>query len=259
MTDRHIAQVAERAAMHLPLVAGGDRSADPRYTLTCEAVSSPATDCVTAIDVPDVDEAVSDARAWFKSHGRDAFTWWVGSTAEPTGLVDALLERGMRRYEPEPFLRAMILDAKPPEVAGVEVRRVDNVEDFRKAVELQCDSFGVPPEERREALAHAPARWEEIDVELSPRYLAYREGRAVGMAGMERLETGQAFLLSGCVVEEARGRGVYRALLHRRFADAEERGWLPLVVQAGQMSAPILERCAFETVGRIELVEDHVG
>jgi hypothetical protein len=45
-------------------------------------------------------------------------------------------------------------------------------------------------------------------------------------------------------------------MVRARWLDARELGWLPLVVQAGPMSAPILERVGFRTVGEIRLLDD---
>jgi GNAT superfamily N-acetyltransferase len=119
--------------------------------------------------------------------------------------------------------------------------------------------LAVPAEEREQALSGAADRWRERSTSHAPRYLAYLDGDAVGTAGMEQLETRHAFLLSGCVLPEARGCGVYRALVHHRWADARTFGWLPLVVQAGRLSLPILERCDFRTVGNIQLLEDRAA
>jgi GNAT superfamily N-acetyltransferase len=56
--------------------------------------------------------------------------------------------------------------------------------------------------------------------------------------------------LSGSsVLPAARGRGVYRALVAARWDEAVERHLPALTVQAGVMSAPILERLGFESVG----------
>ena len=54
----------------------------------------------------------------------------------------------------------------------------------------------------------------------------------------------------------ARGQGAYRAILAARWAEVERLGKEGLVIHAGMMSRPILERCGFEVVGQLELFLD---
>jgi predicted acetyltransferase len=63
-------------------------------------------------------------------------------------------------------------------------------------------------------------------------------------------------LFGGATVEPARGRGAYRALVAARAREAQERGTPALVVHAGAMSRPILERLGFEQVSRIDRLLD---
>ena len=56
--------------------------------------------------------------------------------------------------------------------------------------------------------------------------------------------------------EDARGRGAYRALVRARWDAAVERGTPALTVMAGSMSAPILDRLGFATVGEGDGLED---
>jgi hypothetical protein len=58
------------------------------------------------------------------------------------------------------------------------------------------------------------------------------------------------------VLEGMRGRGAYRALLAARWIEAVGLGKPALVIQAGAMSRPILERSGFESLCRIDMLED---
>jgi hypothetical protein len=258
MTD-DLTRLAEDAGALLPPPRGGRRERRPGFTLQFEAVDAPKVNAVHAVRVDDVPAAIAEARAWFAAHGRPRFTWWIGTSARPAGLAERLREAGARRADE---VRAMVLDAEPRGGGdgGLRVRALESLEDYVAAVELQCEAFGVPGDERAQALAGAPAKWREIEAGgTGRRYLAEDGGRPVGMAGMERLEPGPALLVNGCVLEGERGRGAYRALLRARWRDARELGWLPLVVQAGPMSAPILERVGFRTVGALQLLSDEAS
>jgi GNAT superfamily N-acetyltransferase len=71
------------------------------------------------------------------------------------------------------------------------------------------------------------------------------------------MEAGVA-LMGGAVLPEARGRGMYRALVRARWDHAVARGTPLLVVQAGPMSAPVLDGLGFERHGQIRLFADRL-
>ena len=255
MTD-DLTRLAEDAGGLLPESARGARERRPGFTLRYEAVDAPAINAVHGIRVDDVPAAVNEVRAWFAANGRPRFTWWVGTSSRPADLAQQLLEAGAR---PAEVVRAMVLEEEPPGGGpdAPRVRPVETFDDFVTVIEVQCRAFGAEEDERAQALANAPERWERLATEgTGRRYLAEIDGRAIGTGGMERLEPGPALLVNGCVVEEARGRGAYREMIRARWRDARELGWLPLVVQAGPMSAPILERLGFRTVGELQLLSD---
>ena len=63
-------------------------------------------------------------------------------------------------------------------------------------------------------------------------------------------------LISGGVLAEARGHGAYRALVRARWDDAVGAGQHALVVHAGAMSRPILERLGFHAAAEQEVLLD---
>jgi GNAT superfamily N-acetyltransferase len=67
---------------------------------------------------------------------------------------------------------------------------------------------------------------------------------------------GGVALWGGAVVPEARGNGVYRALVRARWDHAVARGTPLLVAQAGPMSGPVLEGLGFRPHGEIQLYCD---
>jgi GNAT superfamily N-acetyltransferase len=60
------------------------------------------------------------------------------------------------------------------------------------------------------------------------------------------------------VLPEARGRGIYRALVRARWDHAAARETPLLVVQAGRMSAPVLDSLGFVRHGEIRLFADRL-
>jgi predicted GNAT superfamily acetyltransferase len=62
---------------------------------------------------------------------------------------------------------------------------------------------------------------------------------------------------AGAVLERARGRGVYRALVRPRWDDAVARGTPALITEANPgTSYPILKRVGFVDVCTIRRLED---
>lgn len=83
-------------------------------------------------------------------------------------------------------------------------------------------------------------------------YLGHHRGRLAG-AGGYALVDGVARLWGAAVLEEFRGRGVYRALVAARVHDARSRGATLAIVHAEQTSSPILRRLGFRKYGERRL------
>ncbi len=73
------------------------------------------------------------------------------------------------------------------------------------------------------------------------------DGRVVG-TGLAVFGAAGLNLFGGAVLADARGRGVYRALVRARWDLAVQLGTPALTVQAGRMSRPVLERLGFEFI-----------
>ena len=147
----------------------------------------------------------------------------------------------------------MVLTEEPPAVDGVEARRVADAAELALASTISATAFGEDEDE---------ANWEErFAAERAghvPRmYLAFADGAAGGCrSGAVRGRAPGGHAHHGGVLAEARGRGAYRALVRARWDEAVEAGQPALVVHAGAMSRPILERLGFEAVAEQEVLLD---
>lgn len=203
--------------------------------------------------------AVETARAWFRNRGRARFAWAVSDTAAPADLVDRLLDLGLQVHDDDPVFAGMVLEHEPPDTPGVEVRRVRSFADMVAAEEIAMESFGLPVEDREATRQGRGERWQRVRRNSSgDDFVALVDGEVVGSAGVSYTRAG-LYLGGGNVVPAARGRGVYRALVRARWDVAVERGTPTLVVQAGQMSRPILERLGFRTVCEARVLLDESG
>ena len=203
----------------------------------------------------EVEERIDAVRGWFREQGRAEFVWWVGDSATPDDLDERLLAAGAAPWE-DGVIAMMLCTEATPEIAGVEVRRVETFEDFVRAREIAWESAELTEEQAREARATLPGRWEErVRESHGAAYLAYVDGEAVAAGDVLFLESA-AFLSGATTRPRYRGRGAFRALVRARWDEAVRRGTPALVVGAGRMSRPILERIGFTAVAEQHLLGD---
>jgi GNAT superfamily N-acetyltransferase len=205
----------------------------------------------------DVERAVEDVRSLLRARGLDEVTWWAGERSTPGDLVPRLEALGLEADDP-PQMTTLTIEHEPAGRPAVEVRRVEAFDDYLTALEIDWESFELPEAEREERRAAARAAWPLIVADgRSSVFLAYLEGRPVGF-GRAVFAPWAALLLGGATLPEARGRGVYTALVHARWRETVARGVPRIVVSAGPMSAPILQKLGFERLGRVRLLRDRL-
>lgn len=210
--------------------------------------------------VTDVDAAVDEARTLVREHGREMLVWLTGP--DHPWLAGALARHGLRNEDSPGFEsveNAMALVDPPGGDGGecVEVAVVESFEAFADGTRVELAAFGIPPDGRAKAEAELEERFAEYMTPTNPyrRWNARLEKRVVGTAGAVLGDAG-VNLFGGGVLADARGRGVYRALVNARWKLAVERGTPALTVQAGRMSRPVLERLGFEFIAQMPMYLD---
>jgi GNAT superfamily N-acetyltransferase len=209
------------------------------------------------LDPDEIAEAIHELRAEIAAQGHTNAHWNVGSSSSPGDLIDRLVAHGL---EPEDHLTALVLAVEPPEVPGVEARRIRDLGEYAAASAITHDVFGTSPDRRAEWDSIAHEHYEAERRGTGPRqYIAYLDGRVVGAASAV-VEDGlpASIMIGGAVVPDARGRGVYRALVRARWDDSLAAGIAALCVQARVTSRPILESIGFERTSEVEVLLDPV-
>jgi GNAT superfamily N-acetyltransferase len=153
----------------------------------------------------------------------------------------------------EAVLHALALVTEPvrqaaPDDVAVEV--ATTWEQYSKSYDVFAEVFGTPPvadDVRRE-------RWKTWGLRGCT-VIASVEGQVVGAAAAGYGPTALT-LLAGAVLPEARGRGVYTAMVHARWRVAVERRTPALTITAGRMSRPICERMGFQYLEPISIFVD---
>lgn len=191
---------------------------------------------------------VDDVLRVVRELGRDGVTFaGLSDATEPADLEEHLRRRGARLVEELGVLARDLaggvprLDVPP----GIAVRPVHDVAALRDSESVGATVFGGRLRDDDELAADLP----RIAAEDPPRWVAYRNGVAVGAAG--QTVAGDVLRLWGAgVLPAARGTGVYRALLDHRLRVGVERGCAMALVRGRvETSAPILVRAGFRRYG----------
>jgi GNAT superfamily N-acetyltransferase len=236
------------------------RIVTPSYRLTLSP--SPTQTLVSAVrTTPDkLDALIGEIRGTLRELKYSGCVWSVGPSSEPHGLSAMLAARGFvpatrPPYETEQAAMALA-SAPPPPRPGVEARQVRDFEEYKLALNICLDAFGEDEEAKAAWMAAAPNLW-QLGESAKLTHLAFVDGKPLGFAFAVPTRAG-VVLGGGGVLPSARGRGAYRALIAARWELAVRLGTPALVIQAGAMSRPIVERCGFETICRLEVFDDSV-
>jgi GNAT superfamily N-acetyltransferase len=255
-------RLAEEPDHHLNHVpAASRRHVDPRFTILFSPSNTQSVTSHVRTTADDLDATIAEVRRLVREARFVRNIWTVGPSCRPEGLAARLLERGFApatRPPFEPVLTAMTLTRPPAHAAvspGIEVRPVRDVHEFREAIRIAMAAFNEAPEDAAGWYEAVPSLWADQDGVDRYTHIAFLDGKPVGFGFAAA--AGNGVLLGGSgVLEEARGRGVYRALIAARWQQAARLGHEGLIIHAGSMSKPVIERCGFETVCRIDVLED---
>ena len=233
------------------------------YLLPRPSYETVVTDDYTYVAGPN-NAWVLDIRApnveWARAESRrrriPLVEWWVGWSA-PAGIADDLLAQGLVPDD-EPVLTGMTCATEPPPAPHVDVRPIETAAQYLDAIAVDWEVWQIPDAVRAKRRETEVDRFDdEYAAGTAHHWAAFENGRPVGFGRGIDMEDGVA-LMGGAVLPQARGRGVYRALVRARWDHAVRRGTPLLVVQAGPMSAPVLDGLGFERHGELNLFADRL-
>jgi len=205
-------EIAEYPNSFGPLGPSDERIETDRYTLCMGPGKTWNTVQRQRMRVGEIDNVLKEVRSLLRERGRDTTQWEVGSSAEPSDLVDRLLERGLIR-DKDPYAVALVLEREPPPPPPELVaRRVATFEEYAAGNAVQWEAFEMPAAEIEEARAKLGERWRDSP---SVMHAAWLDGELVAAGTAAPTEHG-LLLYGGATLPNARGRGAYRALLHAR-------------------------------------------
>jgi GNAT superfamily N-acetyltransferase len=198
------------------------------------------------LDAATAEAVIAREAAFFAGQGR-AVEWKLYGHDVPADLGGRLEAAGFVPEEPETLVVLDLDGALPPPVEpqGVTIERVIDPVRFGAIDDLMAAVYGADEDWRSDVLgAEIAAAPQRLSV-----YLAMDHGHCVS-AGWVRFHPGTAFadLWGGATRPHWRGRGIYRALVAQRAAEAKARGFRFLTVDASSESRPILERLGFRAL-----------
>ena len=130
--------------------------------------------------------------------------WWLGWSATPPDAREQLLELGLVPDD-VPTLTGMTSSVAPPEVAGVEVRRVETAAEYAATIEIDWEVWQLSEEERAARRAVELDRWEPIHrAGVVHHYAAFVDGERVGF-GRAIDMVGAVGLFGGAVLPRGAG------------------------------------------------------
>jgi GNAT superfamily N-acetyltransferase len=196
----------------------------------------------------DADATIAKVKARFVGEKR-AFGWVTGPDDTPRDL-----ERRLAAADLHPIAHlagmATAVDLTIAPNPAVRVREV-TPEEASRETEMMGRAYGMPPDivDLFNGLLASPSV-------KSRGYFGYVEGdRPIAWSYLVYIPGSKLVLLGGAAtLPEARGRGVYSALVRRRLADARADGREAAVIQADRdTSAPICAKLGFRELCSMEV------
>lgn len=183
--------------------------------------------------------------------------WWTGPATRPQDIGSRLIARGLTKAGDPPGMAMdlMELDADevPPE--GVTIKRLNSDDMLEEYKHVLLQGFGAGIAVFVDFIVDVyydiykkTGYGEGGDVQ---NYLAYLEGAPVGACTVV-YGAGVAGIYNVATVEEARGRGIGRAVTLRPLLDARERGYRVGVLESSELGYNVYKRLGFKDYGPIE-------
>ncbi len=173
------------------------------------------------------------------------FEWKTYSTDKPTNIGDVLLAYGFEKEASESF---MVLDLSKTVGESFDESQITEVSDsvgIRDAIRVQEQVWGGDFDWQYNYLLslkeHSP---DSVSI-----YVVYVNDQPVTSAWLTFNESSPfAGIWGGSTIEEFRGNGYYSLLLNKRIAEAKSKGVKYLIIDASDMSKPIVSKRGFEIV-----------
>ena len=230
----------------------------PRYRIVLQPdVPIPGPNSASWIRSPEDEahEVIEEVTAVFRERALPLM-WVLDPGTEPANFPELLAAHAVHPDPRAAESAVMVLpigvhfDARA--VEGIELHDgLADLETFRRVDAVNAEAFGgrTPPDDPRYSAQLERRRQNQLAAGNRRVVLATIDGVAAGSSGLSLYPPDGAIINGGGVRPKFRGRGIYHAMVAARLEMAREARVAGLSVWGGPMSAPILARLGFETVG----------
>ena len=205
------------------------------------------------LDSPLEDRRIDEILGEFKA-AQMPMLWWTGPATRPQDIGSRLTARGLMKVGAPPSMAMDLMgldDAEDPP-SGVTIKRVDSDDMLEGYKHVAVQAFGA------EVPGFVVDFYYDVYKNIGydeggdvQNYVAYQEGVPVGSCTVV-YGAGVAGIYTVGTVEEARGRGIGRAVTLRPLLDARERGYRVGVLESSMLGYNVYKRLGFKDFGQIE-------
>ncbi len=200
------------------------------------------------LDESSADDVIEQELAYWRGRGY-AVEWKLYGHDRPADLKERLAARGFQIGEAEAIM-VLSLDEAPPTLWAAPTEKIVRVEEPAQVpAALAVQEDPLDGANHAEFVATIMAELSQSPEELSVYAVVAEDGQIAASAWIRFPQNTQfASLWGGNTRPAFRGRGFYRSLLAIRAAEARQRGFRFLTLDASPMSRPIVERLGFRLI-----------
>ena len=198
------------------------------------------------LDEEKVDRAIESEIDYFTKL-KKSFEWKTYDFDTPANIGKKLIQHGFVAEEFESFM-VLDLDSIKSNFTESEICiEVSDAQGIREAISVQEKVWGEDLSGKSSYLLDLK-KTKPANLRV---YVVYVEGKPVSSAWIVYNDDSPfAGIWGGSTIAEYRGKGYYSALLRKRINNAKQRGLKYLIIDASDMSRPIVEKHGFQFVAK---------
>ncbi|HFG1918904.1 TPA: GNAT family N-acetyltransferase [Vibrio cholerae] len=174
-----------------------------------------------------------------------SFEWKTYSTDTPSNIGNVLLANGFEQAESESFMVLDLSKATSETFDESQITEVSDSKGIHDAIRVQEQVWGGNFDWQYKYLM----KFKEQSPDAISIYVVYANGQPVTSAWLTFNKNSPfAGIWGGSTIKEFRGNGYYSLLLNKRIVEAKARGLKYLIIDASDMSKPIVAKRGFEVV-----------
>jgi len=193
-----------------------------------------------------IDSAIEREISYFTE--RDlSFEWKVYDTDLPISIDKKLISHGFEKGESESFMALSLNDLSMMDVDNDACVEVSDEQGIKDAISIQEQVWGGDFSGQLAQLINAKkAAPDDLTI-----YVIYENDLPVASGWIVYTRNSPfAGIWGGSTLKEYRSKGYYSALLHKRINDAIKRDIQYLIIDASDMSKPIVEQYGFQFIAK---------